>query len=151
MKEVENQISDILKINHYVLNLFPYWEDELLKKWDKEITNLVLKVSGNIDLNNFYKKLMRLSSLLNDGHTLVYLPEKIKETLTYFPFKLAIIEDNLVIVECEGKYQEYLFKPIKKLNNFSDTEFMDLCITYGWISNKEFSINLLQSETSFLI
>ncbi len=151
MKEVENQISDILKINHYVLNLFPYWEDELLKEWDKEITNLVLKVSGNIDLNNFYKKLMRLSSLLNDGHTLVYLPEKIKETFTYFPFKLAIIEDNLVIVECEDKYQEYLLKPIKKLNNFSDTEFRDLCITYGWISNREFSINLLQSETSFLI
>lgn len=151
MDTKEKQISDLLKINHYVLNLFPYWNDELLKQWEKEVTKLILLVTSGLSQTNFYRKLMRLSNLLNDGHTLVYLPKEIKSKLKYFPFKLGIVEDKLVISECGQDYKEYLFIPIKRINDLSKDQFITLCQKHGWQTQKEFSINLLQSCSTFLL
>ena len=78
---MKDKISDILTINHYVLTVFPYWTDELMSKWQEKVTTLLMSVNEEMTQVEFYKELMKLAAVLNDGHTLVYLPKEIKEEI----------------------------------------------------------------------
>ena len=91
---MKDKISDILIINHYVLTVFPYWTDELMSKWQEKVTTLLMSVNEEMTQVEFYKELMKLAAILNDGHTLVYLPKEIKEEIGYFPVELGLLEGN---------------------------------------------------------
>ena len=148
---MEYKISDVIKINHYVLNLFPYWTDDLLRKWDAEVVSLLMDIKKSMSQADFYRRLMKLSAILNDGHTLVYLPKELKEKLGYFPVKLAVIEDRLVVIEGRTEIDSYLFEPINKLNDLRTEEFLQLCLEHGWPNQINFSLMLLQATSSFLL
>ena len=121
---MKNQLADVLTIHHYALNLFPYWTDELKEEWEKKVLELIVKVNNTLSLKVFYQELMQLSALLDDGHTLVYLPIKIKNKLSYSPVKLALINNEWVIISGNKKYQTYFYEPIKRINNVSESEFL---------------------------
>ena len=147
---MNNQLSDVLKIHHHVLNLYPYWSDELIETWQQEITNLLIKLNQPVSLENFYQELMRLASLLNDGHTLVYLPQEVKESHYYPPVSLALVEDQLVIASGNSKYERLFFKPIALINQQTPEEFLDSIREYAWPHHANFSLALNSVMSSLL-
>ena len=147
---MNNQLSDVLKIHHHVLNLYPYWSDELIETWQQEIINLLTKLNQPISLENFYQELMRLASFLNDGHTLVYLPQEVKESLYYPPVSLAWVEDELVIISGEQEYEDLFFKPIAWINQQTPEEFLDSIRKYAWPHHANFSLALNSVMSSLL-
>lgn len=147
---MKNQLADVLTIHHYALNLFPYWTDELKEEWEKKVLELIVKVNNGFSLKIFYQELMQLSALLDDGHTLVYLPIKIKNKLSYSPVKLALIGDDWVIISGNKKYQTYFYEPIKRINNVSESEFLAQISSLFWKSNLNFSMHLTNLNSSFI-
>lgn len=147
---LRKMILDMTTIYYQALNLFPYWTDTLLKEWDKHYTDLMMTVTKDTSLNDFYQGLMRFVSILDDGHSLIYLPKQIKEKTSYFPFKLEIIEDKLVIVACTSDYKPYLFEPIKEINGMAADAFLDLLCAHYWQSNVSLSLIYFQHNPSFL-
>ena len=125
------QLADLLKVNHYVLNVFPYWTDELLEQWETSVIELTKKVTKGMDLDSFYQELMKLSGLLNDGHTMVYLPKKIKEKLSYPPMSFTVVDNKLQIDDSEESYQHFISKEIKGINGISNELFLQELLSYG--------------------
>lgn len=146
---MKNQLADVLTIHHYALNLFPYWTDDLINKWEERVAELITKIHSQIDLKAFYQELMQLSSLLNDGHTLVYLPAEIKNNMSYSPVKLAIIEDDWVINQGNDAYQNYFYEPIKKINHMEKSVFLEKVSSLFWPSNLNFSMQLTNFNSSY--
>lgn len=76
---MNKQLSDILTIHHQALNVFPYWTDDLIDLWEISIIGLFKDIQQGLPNKEFYKKLKKLSALLNDGHTMIFLPDEIKK------------------------------------------------------------------------
>lgn len=146
---MKDKISDILTINHYVLTVFPYWTDELMSKWQEKVTTLLMSVNEEMTQVEFYKELMKLAAILNDGHTLVYLPKEIKEEIGYFPVELGLLEEKLVILSGNGDVDKYLYQPIKNINGISAEAYLHMCSEYGWAHHNEFSMGMTQLSSSF--
>lgn len=147
-KSMRNQLSDLLKINHYALLIFPYWNDTLLKNWEKAVLDLLIAIQKGITLAEFYQELMKLASLLNDGHTMVYLPKEIKESLNYLPLTLSLIEEELVITSADDFYKDFLYQPIKKINQQTTKEYLDQIKLFSWPHQPSFSLKYHQLLTS---
>jgi len=76
---INKMILDATTISYQALNLFPYWDDDLLNQWDDEYLKIIKNINSKLSLKSFYKELMSFVSILNDGHSLIYLPKIIKE------------------------------------------------------------------------
>ncbi|MEG2253904.1 MAG: S41 family peptidase [Vagococcus sp.] len=147
---IASQLSDVLKIYHQGLNVFPYWTDELIEKWEKETISLLEKVQQGLTLNMFYKELQQLSSMLEDGHTLIYLPDKIKAELTYSPVSFRVIEGQLVIDAANHPWSDFMYQPIKDINQMSVNEFLDEVGKRYWRNSINLSLKMAQGSYSFL-
>lgn len=146
---MQKQLADILTIHHYVLNLFPYWDDSLLKQWNERVIELITKINLKIDLKLFYQELTKLSAILNDGHTMVYLPTNIKKDIKYSPVRLAIVQKELVIASGDRQYKNYFNQPIKTINKIEKSAFLDKVKVHFWPSNPNFSMQLTNFNSSF--
>lgn len=103
-----NRISNIDKL----YGLTNYWQEVnynfvYFNKVDKEEWNKhYKKMLGNVnELNDFeyYLELQKLSALLNDGHTQVYLPEYLQNQLVQsefgdFKFYTDLVEGKVIVV-----------------------------------------------------
>jgi hypothetical protein len=113
-----NQISKIDKL----YGLTNYWQEVnynfvYLNKVDKAKWNeSYKKLLANVDsLNDFeyYLELQKLSALLNDGHTQVYLPEYLQSQLIQsefggFKFYTDLIEEKVVVVRVSTTSKDML-------------------------------------------
>ncbi|WP_312540467.1 S41 family peptidase [Enterococcus sp.] len=152
---LKNMISDISTIYSQALTLFPYWTDALLERWQHAYIDLILRVANDPSsvpsIEVFYHDLMAFVSLLNDGHSRIYLPQKIKKRINYLPFKLEVIEEQLVIVASLPEYHSYHFQPIKKINGRTAADFLHSLCTHYWQSNTMYSLICFQNEPSFFL
>ncbi|MGX7026004.1 S41 family peptidase [Vagococcus hydrophili] len=147
---MNNQLSDILTIHHQALNVFPYWTDDLIDLWENSIVDLLNDIQKELPIKEFYLRLQKLSALLNDGHTLIFLPDKIKNDLTYAPMTLTVIENQLVINSSDKNFSDFIFKPIKSINHLSVSEFLKIVSSHYWQHNINESLIMAQNNFSFL-
>jgi len=149
-----NQISKIDKL----YGLTNYWQEVnynfvYFNKVDKRGWNESYKrLLGNIDsLNDFeyYLELQKLSALLNDGHTQIYLPEYLQSQLTLsefsdFKFYTDVIEGKVVIVRVSTTHKGILpiGTEILKVNGQEVRQYMDekvkpyLSVSSAHVKNK---------------
>lgn len=132
-----NQISKIDKL----YGLTNYWQEVnynfvYFNKVDREEWNKNYKrVLGNVDsLNDFqyYQELQKLSALLNDGHTQVYLPEYLQGELILgefgdFIFYTTLIEGKVVVARVSTTNKDLLpiGTEILKINGKLVQQYMD--------------------------
>ena len=147
---MNNQHSDILTIHHQALNVFPYWTDDLIDLWENSIVDLLNNIQKELPIKEFYLRLQKLSALLNDGHTLIFLPDEIKNDLTYAPMTLTVIENQLVINSSDKNFSDFIFKPIKSINHLSVSEFLKIVSSHYWQHNINESLIMAQNNFSFL-
>lgn len=147
---MNNQLSDILTIHHQALNVFPYWTDDLIDLWENSIVDLLNNIQKELPIKEFYLRLQKLSALLNDGHTLIFLPDEIKNDLTYAPMTLTVIENQLVINSSDKNFSDFIFKPIKSINHLSVSEFLKIVSSHYWQHNINESLIMAQNNFSFL-
>ncbi|SLM84765.1 MULTISPECIES: S41 family peptidase [Vagococcus] len=147
---MNKQLSDILTIHHQALNVFPYWTDDLIDLWETSIIGLFKDIQQGLPNKEFYKKLKKLSALLNDGHTMIFLPDEIKKNLTYAPLTLTVIENELVIYSAHKDFTSYLFEPIKKINTLTVNEFLNKITNHYWKHNINISLTMAQKNFSFI-
>lgn len=70
--------------------------------WDAEVQKRIPQVLAAQDVMTYYHVLQELVSLLNDGHTVVMLPEDIRASLDAPPLELEMVEEKIVIVRTGG-------------------------------------------------
>ena len=132
-----NQISKIDKLygltNYWqeVNYNFVYFNKVDKQEWDKRYKQLL----GNIEnLNDFeyYLELQKLSALLNDGHTQVYLPDYLQSQLILsefgdFKFYTSLIEGKVIVARVSTTHKEILplGTEILKINDKPVQEYMN--------------------------
>lgn len=113
-----NQISRIDKL----YGLTNYWQEVNYNfvylnkvdkaKWNESYKRLLADVDSLNDFE-YYLELQKLSALLNDGHTQVYLPEYLQKQLTQsefgdFKFYTDLIEGKVVVVRVSTTNKDIL-------------------------------------------
>ncbi|WP_342328560.1 hypothetical protein [Pedobacter sp. FW305-3-2-15-E-R2A2] len=113
-----NQISKIDKLygltNYWqeVNYNFVYFNKVDRAKWNENYKRLLANVDSLNDFE-YYLELQKLSALLNDGHTQVYLPEYLQSQLTQsefgdFKFYTDLIEGKVVVVRVSTTSKDML-------------------------------------------
>lgn len=110
---------------------FVYFNKVDREEWNKRYKSLL----GTIDrLNDFeyYQELQKLSALLNDGHTQVYLPEYLQSQLVlgeFGDFKCftTLVEGKVVVARVSTTHKDVLpiGTEILKINGKPVREYMD--------------------------
>lgn len=149
-EKINNQLSDVINMYHQGLIVFPYWTDELLDLWESKTCEVIQEVHTGINLIKFYEKVQEMSSLLNDGHSFIFLPNEIRKDLSYCPIALKVIDNHLVIHQTNPDFNNYLFQPIKKINNFLTKDFLKKVEKHYWKNNINQSLKMIQREYAFL-
>lgn len=113
-----NQISKIDKL----FSLTNYWQEVNYnfvyfnkvdkKEWNKNYARLLLTVDSLNDLE-YYLELQKLSALLNDGHTQVYLPDYLQSEFILgefgdFKFYTTLVEEKVVVARVSTTNKDLL-------------------------------------------
>lgn len=143
-------MMDIASIYFEGRSLFPYWDDELLEKWKINYGAVLNKINEQTTLTEFYCNIKKWVATLDDGHTLVYLPEEIKQQGKSLPIELTLIEGELVICSALPEYKNLTFLPIKRIYNLTTEDFINEVSAHFWKSNLNVSLTNFQNHPSFL-
>ncbi len=97
--------------------------------WDSLYYELIPKVIEANSEVEYYKLLMNFYSHLNDGHSMIFIPDVLRDSLTArLPIRCRLIEDQVVITQLHSTNESYrLLKPgtiITEINNHSINEYV---------------------------
>lgn len=129
---IEDRIKDFADIWKDASFNFPYWQAMKLD-WNQAFKTSLSAISQGQTEREHYLQLMAFISLLNDGHSMIYLPKQLREAYGSYPIQLKWLDHQIIIERAEPKYQDYLNQPIKMINGLPAALFMKTCISpYCW-------------------
>jgi C-terminal processing protease CtpA/Prc len=81
--------------------------------WDVEAQKRIQRVLASNDLVEYYHVLQELVALLNDGHTVVMLPQGLRSEFDHPPVELGMVEGKIIIVRAgeSAEMKEQMIHP----------------------------------------
>ncbi len=142
-----NPITDALKI--YELSKiwkeaaynFAFW-DKVDIDWDEEYKKALDRILKTKDPYDYYRKLMRFTALLNDGHTDVGFPNEIARNPEYFsmlPVYFAKPGDEITVVSTSEELKDRipLFSTLVQIDGTGIHDYIkENCYPYFWHANE---------------
>ncbi|SMO91957.1 C-terminal processing protease CtpA/Prc, contains a PDZ domain [Saccharicrinis carchari] len=97
--------------------------------WDSLYYEFIPKVMEAKSEVEYYKLLMNFYSHLKDGHSMVFVPHVLRDSLTArLPIRCRLVEDQVVIIQLQSANENYcLLKPgtvITEINNHPVNEYI---------------------------
>ncbi|MGX7351407.1 hypothetical protein RU97_GL000822 [Enterococcus canis] len=136
------QIMDLARIYHEAQFLFPYWTDDLLKEWTAAYEQLLATVSQGLTEREFYLELMKLATLLKDGHTQIILPSSLNVN-QFSPIKFEMIENELVVTNAQVPYIDLIGQVVQKIEGKPVQQFLAEIKPFIWHETDFFYVNLV--------
>ena len=103
----------------------PFWKRLPGLDWDGEYQKALQRVIDTKDMCDYYLELMRFISLINDGHTDVFLPESLKRSIGFYLFGWKYIDGNYYIDLIDKKYNIKPYSKVLKINGIDINEYIE--------------------------
>lgn len=131
---------------------FPYWDVLDATNWDISYQQQLEKMTKVTSLREHYLVLMHFTAGLTDGHSVVIIPEKLREYYGTYPIGLRVIEDEIILVQAAAEYNDYLLQPIKKINGLPVKDFLEEKIApYVWHARFEHVLYHFEQSGAFIL
>src|SRR3954447_22034611 len=86
---------------------FPHFSAVADLDWDKAYVDYLPKVRATTSTYEYYRLLQRMSALLKDGHTEVFLPKELAERMEAgVPLQTELIENRVFVARVDSKELE---------------------------------------------